>query len=125
VVLVTGDAAAVAELQAVIGPIEAAVVKWPVSFHSARTLTPQAAARLIEERARAALVNRRARTPYVLRGPVTLDVTFKHYQPSQLLSWLPGVERPTAHSIRYVGPDILAVSRFLAVINNYSLDLEP
>ncbi len=125
VVLVTGDAAAVAEVRAVIGPVEAAIVKWPVSFHSARTMTPQAAARLIEERTRVALVNRRARNPYVLAGPVTLDVTFKHYQPSQLLSWLPGVERPDAHTIRYVGPDILAVSRFLTVINHYSLDLEP
>jgi D-amino peptidase len=125
VVLVTGDAAAVAEVQAVIGPIRAAIVKWPVSFHSARTLTPQAAARLIEERTRAALADRGARTPYVLRGPVTLDVSFKHYQPSQLLALLPGVERPNAHTIRYVGPDILAVSRFLTVINNYSLDLEP
>jgi D-amino peptidase len=125
VVLVTGDAAAVAELQAIIGPVDAAIVKWSVSFHSARTMTPQAAARLIEERTRAALVNRRARTPWVLPGPVTLDVSFKHYQPSQLLAWLPGVERPDAHSIRYVGPDILAVSRFLAVINNYSLDLAP
>lgn len=125
VILVTGDAAAVAEVRSVVGDIEGAVVKWPVSFHSARTLTPQAATALIEERTRAALARVGTIRPYVLSGPVTLDVSFKHYQPSQLLALLPGVERTDAHSIRYVGPDILAISRFLTVINNYSLDLEP
>jgi len=125
VILVTGDAAAVAEVRSVVGDIEGAVVKWPVSFHSARTLTPQAATALIEERTRAALARVGTIRPHVLSGPVTLDVSFKHYQPSQLLALLPGVERTDAHSIRYVGPDILAISRFLTVINNYSLDLEP
>ena len=38
-----GDDAAVAEAQKQLGPIEGAVVKWSYSFHSARTLTPEAA----------------------------------------------------------------------------------
>jgi len=125
VILVTGDDAAVDEVRGVVGDIEGAVVKWAVSFHAARTLTPQAATALIEEKTHAAVRRAREFRPYVLRGPVTLDVRFKHYQPSQLLALLPGVERPDAHAIRYVAPDILAVSRFLTVINNYSLDLEP
>jgi D-amino peptidase len=125
VILVTGDDAAVAEVRSVVGDIEGAVVKWAVSFHSARTLTPQAAAALIEERTHAAVLRAGSIRPHVLTGPVTLEVRFKHYQPAQLLALLPGVERPDAHAIRYVGPDILAVSRFLTVINNYSLDLAP
>jgi D-amino peptidase len=125
VILVTGDDAAVEEVRSVVGDVEGAVVKWAVSFHSARTLTPQAAAALIEEKTRAAVRRAGDIRPHVLAGPVTLEVHFKHYQPAQLLALLPGVERPDAHAIRYVGPDILAVSRFLTVINNYSLDLQP
>jgi len=125
VILVTGDDAAVAEVRSVVGDIEGAIVKWAVSFHSARTLTPQAATALIEERTRSAVTRAGGMRPYVLQGPVTLEVRFKHYQPAQLLALLPGVERPDAHAIRYVGPDIIAISRFLTVINNYSLDLEP
>lgn len=123
VILVTGDDAAVEEVRAVVGPIEGAVVKWSYGFHAARTLTPDAARALIEERTAAAL---RARPrPFTLAGPVTLDVTFKHYQPSQVLALLPIVERLDAHSVRYVGPDILAVSRFLQFINTYDQDLTP
>ncbi len=125
VILVTGDDAAVAEVRHVVGDIEGAVVKWNYGFHSARTLTPQAAAQLIGERTRSALARRAAFRPVQLGSPVTLDVRFKHYQPAQVLALLPIVEQVDAHSIRYVGADILAVSRFLTFINNYELDLQP
>jgi D-amino peptidase len=125
VILVTGDDAAVAEVRSVVGPMEGAVVKWNISFHAARTLTPQAATELIAERTRAAMGRLVGARPYVLDGPVTLDVTFKHYQPSQVLALLPIVERPDAHTVRYVGRDILAVARFLAFINTYDQQLEP
>jgi D-amino peptidase len=124
VILVTGDDAAVEEVRAVVGPIEAAVVKWNYGFHSARTLTPEAGRALIEQRTAAALRGPRPR-PFVLPGPVTLDVTFKHYQPAQVLALLPLVERPDAHTIRYVGADILVVSRFLQFVNTYDQDLIP
>jgi D-amino peptidase len=124
IILVTGDDAAVDEVRAIVGPIEGAVVKWNYGFHSARTMTPEAGRALIEQRTTAALRAARPRA-FVLRGPVTVDVTFKHYQPSQVLALLPFVERPDAHTVRYVGPDILAVSRFLAFINTYDQDLIP
>jgi D-amino peptidase len=125
VALVTGDDAAVEEVRSVIGDVDGAVVKWAVSFHAARTLTPQAATALIEERTRAALARTGTRKPYVLAGPVTLDVSFKSYQASQVLGLLPMVQRPDSHSIRYVGPDVLAVSRFLEFIGSYDQDLQP
>jgi D-amino peptidase len=124
VILVTGDDAAVEEVRAVVGPIEGAVVKWNYGFHSARTLTPEAGRALIEQRTTAALRAPRPR-PFALPGPVTVDVTFKHYQPSQVLALLPFVERPDAHTVRYVGADILAVSRFLQFVNTYDQDLVP
>ncbi len=125
VVLVTGGDAAVAEVQAAVPGISGAVVKWNVSFHAARTMTPDAAYELIERRTREALLRLEEYEPLVLRGPVTLDVRFKNYQPSQVLAMLAIVDRPDAHSIRYVGPDILAVSRFLEVITNYDSFAEP
>jgi D-amino peptidase len=124
VVLVTGDDAAVAEISAIVGEVEAAVVKWNVSFHSARTLMPEAAYALIEERARRAITERTRIRPFRLETPVTLDVTFKNYRPSQILAYLPIVERTDAHSIRYVGEDMLAVSQFLQFVTNYNAGLE-
>jgi len=125
VVLVTGDAAAVAEIRSVIGEVDAAVVKWNVSFHSARTLMPDSAYQLIESRARSAIAGLATARPYRVDDPVTLDVRFKNYRPSQILAFLPIVERTDAHSIRYVGDDILAVSRFLQFVTGYDPGLEP
>lgn len=125
VVLVTGDDAAVAEIRSVVGDVEAAVVKWNVSFHAARTMMPEAAYALIEARARSAIAGLASARPYRVDDPVTLDVRFKNYRPSQVLAFLPIVERTDAHSIRYVADDILAVSRFLQFLTGYDAGLEP
>jgi D-amino peptidase len=125
VVMVSGDDAAVAEVSHVVGDIEGAVVKWNNSFHSARTLMPEAAYRLIEERVETALRRLDDFEPVELESPVTLDVRFKNYRPSQVLAYLPIVERTDAHSIRYVGEDMVAVSMFLEFMLSYDASLEP
>jgi D-amino peptidase len=125
VVAITGDDVAVAEAQALIGPMEGAVVKRAIGFHSAATLTPEAAQPLIREAVRRG-VERRATMPvYRMPAPVRLDVTFKNYRPAELLAYLPIVERPTAHSIRYLAPDVLEAVKFLVFIGSYSPDIDP
>ncbi len=125
VLVVTGDDAAVAEAQALMGRVETVVVKWNYGFHSARTRTPAAAARLIEERVATAVRHRAEFRPWRLEHPVTLDVRFKSYRPSQLLAYLPQVERTDAHSIRFIGRDMLVVSRFLEFLLSYEVGLQP
>lgn len=125
VVMISGDDAAVAEARAIIGDIEAAVVKWNYGFHSARTLTPGAAYRLIEEKARSALERLGQVRPMALQKPVTLDVRFKAYRPAEVLAYLPIVDRTDAHSVRYVGPDMIAISKFIEFLMTYEAGLEP
>jgi len=125
VVMVSGDDAAVTEVSHIVGDIEGAVVKWNLSFHSARTLMPEAAYALIEEKVEAALRRLDDFEPVVLEEPITLDVRFKNYRPSQVLAYLPIVERTDAHSIRYVGEDMIAVSKFLEFMMHYEAGLEP
>lgn len=125
VVLISGDDAIVAEARELLGDIEGAVVKWAVSFHAARTLTPQAAYDLIREKARGALQRIDDFEPYTLHGPITLDVRFKNYRPAQLLAYLPIVEQTDAHSIRFVGRDMVEVSRFMEFMLSYEPSLSP
>lgn len=125
VLLVSGDDAAVAEVRERLGDVEEAVVKHAVSFHSARTLTPAAAQRLIAERAERAVRRLTTFRPHPLSTPVSLEVRFKSYRPAELIAYLPSVERIDAHSIRFVGRDVLEVSRFLEVLTGYSATLEP
>jgi D-amino peptidase len=125
VIMVSGDDAVVKETTALLGNIEGAVVKWASGFHSAKTMTPAASYMLIREKARRAVSRIREFKPYKLAAPIELDVRFKNYRPSEVLSYLSIVERTDAHSIRFVGKDIIEVSKFLSFINTYELNLEP
>ncbi|MBI3983287.1 MAG: M55 family metallopeptidase [Gemmatimonadetes bacterium] len=125
VVMVSGDDAAVAEVRSAVGDIEGAVVKWSYSFHSARTLVPEAAARLIREKAAAGVRRRAEIRPYVLRTPITLDLRFRFYRPAEMLAYLPIVERTDPHTIRYVGPNMIAISKFIEFVTTYAVNLEP
>ena len=125
IIMVSGDDAVVKETTALLGNIEGAVVKWASGFHSAKSLTPSASYALIREKAQRAVTRIREFKPYKLNAPIELDVRFKNYRPSEVLSYLSIVERTDAHSIRFVGKDIVEVSKFLTFINTYELALEP
>ncbi len=125
VIMISGDDAIVKEARELIGPIEGAVVKWAVSFHSAKTLTPQAAQKRIAEKVKAAIGRLKEFKPFKLKTPVSLEVTFKNYRPSQILAYLPIVDRIDAHSIRFVGKDMIEVSKFLEFMLSYNAGLTP
>ena len=125
VIMVSGDDAVVDQVRSVVGDVEGAVVKWNYSFHSAKTMTPSASYRLIGETVAKALGRLDEFEVFELPGPVTLDVRFKNYRPSQILAYLPIVERTDSHSIRFVGKDIIEISHFLQFMNGYNAGLEP
>jgi D-amino peptidase len=125
VLAVTGDEAAVKEVAAQVGGVEQVVVKWPIGFHAARTLTPQAARERIQAAVRRAVERRSERTPYSVRVPVDVELRFKNYRPAEVLSWLPGIARADAHSVRFRARDMVEAARFLAFALNYQPSLEP
>ena len=125
VVMISGDDATIDEARQLLGDVEGAVVKWNYSFHSARTLTPEAAYAVIKERVRAAFGRLDDFRPYVLETPIRLEVTFKNYQPAEILAYLPNVDRVDAHSVRFIGQDMVEVSRFLEFLGTYEAGLTP
>ncbi|MEX2526604.1 MAG: M55 family metallopeptidase [Gemmatimonadota bacterium] len=125
VVMVSGDDAAVAEVQGEVGAVEGAVVKWNHGFHSATTVMPERAYALIEEAARRGVERRTEIAPYTPSQPLTLDLRFKNYLPAEVLSYLPSVERTDSHTIRYVGADMVEISRFLQFVGRYTASLSP
>ncbi len=125
VIMVSGDDAAVDQVRSIVGDIEGAVVKWNYSFHSAKTMTPAASFGLIKTTMKKALGRLDDFEAFEISKPVTLDVRFKNYRPPQILAYLPIVERTDSHSIRYVGEDMVAISKFLQFMNGYNDGLEP
>jgi D-amino peptidase len=125
IIMVSGDDAVVKEVTQLLGDIEGAVVKWAYGFHSARTLTPETAYEVIREKVKRAMGRIKDFKPYKIKEPVQLDVRFKSYRPSEMLSYLSIVERTDSHSIRFRGKDIVEVSKFLEFITSYEPSLEP
>ncbi len=125
VVLVSGDDQAVAEVTQLLGNVEGAVVKQSIGFHAAATMTPEAGQALIRARAKAAITRLKDFKPHVLRGPFALDLTYKSYTPAEAMAMLPGIERRTAHTVRYQARNIPDLVRFLVFATTYRSDLTP
>ena len=125
VIFASGDDAALEELKSRLGNIETAETKKDLSFHSAETLTPEASCEKIGAGVKAALVRLHEFKPYVIKTPVTLEISFKNYTPAQMISYLRSVQRVDSHTIRFIGKDMAEVSDFVDVVDGYSPDLTP
>lgn len=125
VIFASGDDAALEELKSRLGKIETAETKKSLSFHSAETITPEASCEKIAAGVKAALKRLAEFKPYVVRTPVTLEISFKNYTPPEMLSYLRSVQRVDSHTIRFVGKDMAEVSDFVDVVDGYSPDLAP
>ena len=125
VVMISGDDAVVEEAQRVVGDMEGAVVKWSYGFHSARTVMPDVAYALIGEKVKAALGRLDDFEPYVIEGPVELEISFKNYMPAEVMAYLPNVDRVDAHTIRFVGRDMTEVSKFIEFTTTYRVNITP
>jgi D-amino peptidase len=123
--MISGDDAAIAEVRSAVGNIEAAETKRSLGFHSANTLTPQAAADEIRRRVEAGVRGRQRLAPHRIPGPVTVDVSFKNYLPSEVLAYLPLFERTDSHSVRFRATDMAQASAIMAFITGYAPDITP
>jgi D-amino peptidase len=125
VIMISGDDAAIAEVRAAVGNIEAAETKRTLGFHSAMTLTPQASYDLIAARVKAAMSRRSEFKPYKVTTPVTVDISFKNYTAAETLAFLPMFERSDAHSIRYRARDMVEAEAIRTFITTYRPDMTP
>ena len=125
VVFASGDDAAIAEITARLGELGTVTTKKSLGFHSAETLTPAAACDAIYKGALASIQHRDGRHPYLLKTPITLELSFKNHQAAEILSYLRSVQRTDAHSIRFTGRDMQEISDFMEVLDSFNPDATP
>lgn len=117
---ISGDADFVSETRELVGDVEAAVVKWAYGHLSARSMVPADAHAEVAAMTRRALGRIETFKPYRIEGEITLDVSFKHRPPAEVLSLLPMVERLDAYTIRTVLPDMRVAANFMTVALGYN-----
>ena len=119
VIMISGDDAAVNEVKSLIGNAEGAIVKESISFHSAKSLHPEASYDLIAEKTLYAVKNIKKYKPYKIKGPITVSVAFKNYQPSQILSYLKMFNRIDSHTIEFKAKNMIEASHIMRVVLYY------
>ena len=106
VIFLSGDQAAVSDLQAIAPQAETAAVKEGLSNYTCITLSAQAARGLIRSGAARAMRKLGQIPPYRIEGPVTLQIeyTTRNALPPDIPE---GAEMVDARTVRYSGKDFL------------------
>lgn len=125
VLAVSGDEAAVREVESLVAGVETAPVKWAYGFHAARTLTPAAAREAIAAAVKRGMEKRGQIEVHRLPGPIEMEIRFKNYRPAEILSWLKPVRRVDAHAVAYTAADVVEAYRFLEFVLTYQVTLAP
>ncbi|MGE5244746.1 MAG: M55 family metallopeptidase [Betaproteobacteria bacterium] len=117
VAFISGDRLAVTQLQHVVSGAEGAIVKEPYGYHSALTVTPARGQAMIHEGVRRAMAKLGTLQPYRIRTPIDLQVGFKLTIDAERASYVPGLERADAHTVRGTFPDMLQITKLMQVID--------
>jgi len=118
-VLVTGDASVEAEVSDLLPGTATAVVKRGIGQLAADSLHPEVACALIEEAVTGALRQPTA-MPFVVDGPVALevDVSLPAYADQALV--IPGIERIGGRTLSYAAPDYFTAYKIVRLIGALS-----
>ncbi len=122
VVFLSGDQSICEDARQLLGPIEAVAVKEATGFHSAMMMNPREAQRRIREGVKRAIERRDEIRPYKLKPPIRLEITFTEMPVVELLSYLPGVERPRGNVVAFTGKNMREVAGFLNVALYVNVD---
>ncbi len=121
VVFLSGDQTIGEEARQILGPIETAAVKQAIGYFSGTMLPPAESQRLIREGVKRGVERRGELKPYRIARPIKLEITFKDLIDAELVSFLPGVERPAGDMIVFSPRDMVEASKFVEAVTQLNL----
>jgi D-amino peptidase len=118
VVFVSGDQTITSDLRRQLGPLETVVVKEAIGFHAATSLHPEEARRRIAAGVERGVRQRADVSPYLMDGPVTLQLRWENPVMTEVVSLMQGAERVDGRTNRFTGADMIEVAEFFEVIHH-------
>jgi D-amino peptidase len=116
VVLITGDSATAEEAAPFLPGVESVIVKRSITRYSAESIHPERACELIRAGAMRALTRVAGVSLPSIELPATLELTFLTADMAEMATWIRGVERGSARSVRIVEDDPLSLYRTFVMI---------
>jgi D-amino peptidase len=120
-VLVVGDDKFAQEAQELIPEIETAVVKRGISQFTAHSLPLESARGVIREASKRAVSKAGDMLPPKLADHFSLEIDFSLSEIAHLCSYIPGVERVAARTVKFTSPDYRQVMQVRIVCTNLAL----
>lgn len=120
ILLVTGDASVHTEVRDLLPGTDTVVVKRSIGQYAVDSVHPARAREMIERRVSEAIGGVREVSPFVVSGPVSLevDVTIPAYADQAMV--IPGIERTGGRSLAYEAQDYLTAYRIVRLIATLS-----
>jgi D-amino peptidase len=122
VALVSGDLHAVREARKLLKNIVGVPTKEGVGVYSCKTLTPSKACCLIKKGAKDALGRLDKLRPYVVRKPVSMEVSFVRVVMAQYCSHIPLVKRVDDRTVVYKAKDMVDAFRVFEIMQMVAHD---
>ncbi|MFC2083073.1 M55 family metallopeptidase [Candidatus Bipolaricaulota bacterium] len=119
--LVAGDDALLDEVAETHPWAERVITKWSIGPNAARNLTPKASQKKIRSAAKRAIERLSEMQVVKLDSPIEFRAHFLKALYAQLVSDIPGVERFDSRSVRFVGADMVEISKIWRLMINASL----
>ena len=119
VAFISGDRLAVTQLQKVVPGAEGVVVKEPLGYHSAMTVTPARGQAMIRDGVKRAMSKLGSLQPYRISTPVRLEVGFKLTIDAERAAFVPGLSRADAHNVQGSFRDMIEVTKLLQVLTSF------
>jgi D-amino peptidase len=113
VLMVAGDDVAVQEARSVLGDVAVATLKTSLGRNAALNPAPAVADFRLRAGVRDALMRVGTIPPYVIAGPVTVEVRLRNRFMAEWLAYVDEIARPDANTVRYEARDMVSASRFL------------
>ncbi len=111
VIFISGDQNACADARAFLPWVEAVEVKQAIGRYAAASLSPVESQAAIRAGVARALRESKARgaRPFSFKAPITLELTFTFTSKADVAAFLPGSERVSARTVRFIHDDFLTV----------------
>ena len=119
VAFISGDRLAVTQLQKVVPGAEGVIVKEPLGYHSAMTVTPARGQAMIRDGVKRAMSKLGSLQPYRISTPVRLEVGFKLTIDAERAAFVPGLSRADAHNVQGSFRDMIEVTKLLQVLTSF------
>lgn len=113
VIMVSGCDAYIDHAKTVLPDAAGVVTKWTSSITCARMIKPSLVQQTLGETATSVLGRLQDFKAQPLAGPIKTEVVCLSRRGAELMAYLPMVERVDAHTICFMGKDMVEVSKFL------------